>query len=215
MENNNFLNNIRLSSKKLHSMAENTGFISRLISGGASEESYGEYVYNLYFMYKKIEEVLENNKENEVVKGFALPEVYRSESLLVDSKYLLGDKFESVEKLNSTVSFENRLDEIAERNPELIVAHAYTRFLADLFGGRTTYNILKKEYNISDEGLNYYVYEGISNLREFVMEYHNKINHMNLSDDLKDKFINEVGMAYIYNIMLSNEVEFELYNNKK
>ena len=50
----NFLKVIQQSTKKLHDMAENTGFIKRLVDGNATVESYGEYIYNLYFVYKAI-----------------------------------------------------------------------------------------------------------------------------------------------------------------
>ena len=205
-----FMDDIKEYSK-LHDMAENTGFIKRLLEGNATVETYGEYLYNLYEVYHTIEVNLEKHKENKVIKNFALPEIYRSDSLMEDLKFLLGDKLEKLEPLMSTKSFMYRMYEISETNPELIIAHAYTRYLADLFGGRTIYSIVKNKYNIDEKGLNYYQYEDIPNLKSFVMEYHGLLNNIKLDGDLKCKFLSEVNLSYIYNISISNELEYNRF----
>lgn len=204
----NFLKVIQDNTKRLHSMAENTGFIKRLVDGNATVETYGEYIYNLYFVYKAIEENLEKHKEDEVLKEFITPEVFRAESLLQDSKFLLGYEIDSVEICDSTRVFVDRLDEISQTNPKLLVAHAYTRYLADLFGGRTIFKIIKDNYNIHDDGLNYYMFNHIPDLKAFVMEYHKKLDLIQLNDEEKGKFLNEISLSYVFNISISNELDY-------
>jgi heme oxygenase (biliverdin-producing, ferredoxin) len=204
----NYLKAIQQSTKRLHSMAENTGFIKRLVDGNATNETYGEYIYNLYFVYKALEENLEKHKDNEVLKEFVTPEIFRAEALLKDSKFLLGDKLESIEILDSTKVFVARLNEISQTNPNLLVAHAYTRYLADLFGGRTIFEIIKNKYNIHDDGLNYYIFDDVPDLKMFVMYYHQKLNLIDLNNEEKDKFLNEISLSYVFNISISNELEY-------
>ncbi|CEQ21368.1 heme oxygenase [[Clostridium] sordellii] len=204
----NFLKVIQQSTKKLHDMAENTGFIKRLVDGNATVESYGEYIYNLYFVYKAIEENLEKHKNDIVLKEFITPEVFRAESLLKDSKFLLGYELDSVEICDSTRVFVDRLEEISQINPKLLVAHAYTRYLADLFGGRTIFKIIKDNYDIHNEGLNYYMFDEIPDLKAFVMDYHRKLDLIDLNDDEKVKFLNEISLSYVFNISISNELEY-------
>ncbi|CEK30182.1 heme oxygenase [[Clostridium] sordellii] len=204
----NFLKVIQQSTKKLHDMAENTGFIKRLVDGNATVESYGEYIYNLYFVYKAIEENLEKHKNDIVLKEFITPEVFRAESLLKDSKFLLGYELDSVEICDSTRVFVDRLEEISQINPKLLVAHAYTRYLADLFGGRTIFKIIKDNYDIHNDGLNYYMFDEIPDLKAFVMDYHRKLDLIDLNDDEKVKFLNEISLSYVFNISISNELEY-------
>ncbi|MCH1966056.1 heme oxygenase (biliverdin-producing) [Paraclostridium sordellii] len=204
----NFLKVIQQSTKKLHDMAENTGFIKRLVDGNATVESYGEYIYNLYFVYKAIEENLEKHKNDIVLKEFITPEVFRAESLLKDSKFLLGYELDSVEICDSTRVFVDRLEEISQINPKLLVAHAYTRYLADLFGGRTIFKIIKDNYDIHNDGLNYYMFDEIPDLKAFVMDYHRKLDLIDLNDDDKVKFLNEISLSYVFNISISNELEY-------
>lgn len=209
---NSFMMSIKNNSNDLHSVAEKTGFLKRLLEGKASRESYSEYLFNLYDIYKAIEINLEKNDKNDVVKHFTTQDVYRSEAIYKDLKFLLGDKLHSMKALPSTRAYVARINEIGSTNPELLVAHAYTRYLADLFGGRMIYKLIKEFYKIEDEGLNYYQYEALKeegeDMKAFIMEYHNKLNNIELSDEMKEKFIDEVANSYIYNISLSNEIDF-------
>lgn len=209
-----FITNIRNASHTLHSASEHTGYIKRILAKNATKEGYGEYLYNLSAMYKAIEDALDKNSTHPVVKDFITKELYRHELIEKDIKYLLGDKVSSMNLLASTIASIARINEIANTKPELIVAYAYTRFLADLFGGRMFYELFSKEYKIENEGLNYYNFEGIDDMRGYAMRYGAKLSSMSLADNLKTEFINEVNNAYIYNLAISNELETKLHINK-
>lgn len=201
---------IRQAEAPLHAASEHTGFIKKITDGTATKETYGEYLFNLHAMYKAIEETLDANADNEVLKPFVTKELYKHELIEKDLEYLLGDSVKNLTLLASTKAFLARIDEIKDTNPELIIAHAYTRFLADLFGGRTFLSLLGTNYKISSEGLNYYQFPEITDLRAYVMKYHGMLAEFNLSDEMKVEFINEVNNAYIYNIAISNELDIKL-----
>ena len=205
-----FMMDIREKTSLLHSAAENTGYIKKLVDGNASVEGYAEYIYNLEKMYKAIEDALDKNENNNVVKPFVTRELYRSELMRKDLEFLLGDKLNSIKLLASTEACVAKINELSETKPELVVAYAYTRFLADLFGGRTFLSLLSTNYKISNEGLNYYQFPEINDLRGYVMKYHNMLAVVDLSDEMKIDFINEVNNAYIYNIAISNELDAKL-----
>ena len=130
-------------------------------------------------------------------------------------KYLLGEQFNSLNLLSSTVSSIARIKEISSSKPELVVAYAYTRFLADLFGGRLFYELLSNEYKIDNEGLNYYDFKDLGDIKAYTMNYASKLGSINLDDSLKQDFINEVNNAYIYNLAISNELEIKLHPIKR
>ncbi len=204
---------IRRSTSSLHNASEHTGFIKRIVDGNACKDSYAEYLFNLSAMYKAIEDTIEKNVSNEVIKNFSTKELYRCELIKKDLEFLLGDKLDDMTLLPSTKAFIERVEEIDKTNPELIIAHAYTRFIADLFGGRTFISLLSVNYKIPKEGLNYYNCDQIKDIRSYVMNYASKINNINLSEELENKLINEVSNAYIYNLAISCELEAKLYSN--
>ena len=201
---------IRQAEAPLHAASEHTGFIKKITDGTATKETYGEYLFNLSVMYKAIEETLDANADNEVLKPFVTKELYKHELIEKDLEYLLGDSVKNLTLLASTKAFLARIDEIKDTNPELIIAHAYTRFLADLFGGRMFMDLFTNRYHIAKEGLNYYKCEGVDDIRTYVMGYAMKLNNLNLSEDLEKKLIDEVSNAYIYNLAVSCELEFKL-----
>ncbi len=164
-------------------------------------------------MYKAIEDTIENNTSNEVIKNFATKELYRYELIQKDLEFLLADKLNDMTLLPSTEAFVERVKEIDKTNPELIIAYAYTRFIADLFGGRTFIALLSVNYKVPKEGLNYYNCDQIKDIRSYVMNYASKINSINLTEELENKLINEVSNAYIYNLAISCELEAKLYSN--
>lgn len=204
---------IRSNTATLHSAAEHSGFIKRIVDGNACKDSYAEYLFNLSAMYKAIEDTLEKNASNEIIKNFVTKELYRYELIQQDLHFLLGDKIDTMTLLPSTKSFIERIKEIDSSNPELIIAYAYTRFIADLFGGRTFIALLSVNYKVPKEGLNYYNCDQIKDIRSYVMNYASKMNNMNLSEELEMKLINEVSNAYIYNLAISCELEAKLYLN--
>ena len=204
---------IRKNSATLHSAAERSGFIKRIVDGNASKDSYAEYLFNLSTIYNSIEQALERNIDNDTVKEFATPELYRYDLIKKDLDFLLGDKVNEIELLPSTIAFVDKINELEKTNPELVIAYAYTRFIADLFGGRTFVALLSVNYKVPAEGLNYYSCDKIKDIRAYVMNYANKLNNLNLPSDLETKFINEISNAYIYNLAISNELEAKLYLN--
>lgn len=206
-----FSSKIRENNKNLHKAAESTGFNKRLIDGNASKETYAEFLFNYMAVYKAIENALENSKDLPDIKPFITPELYRSEALKKDVEYILKDKVAKLELLASTKACVSRIEEISKENPILIVAHAYTRFLADLFGGRTIYQVVKENYIQEDEGLNYYKFPEITDIKDYVFSYRIKLSSINLNAKTENAFLNEIANSYLYNIGISTELESKLF----
>lgn len=202
----NIMTEIRNKTKSLHKATETTGFTKRLLDKNATKDTYAEYIYNLLFVYEAIESNLEKYSVNESIVPFVTRELYRSKLIREDIKVLLGEN-SNLELLSSTVAYVDRINKAAKLNPKTLIAHAYTRFLADLFGGRTFYSLLKEYYKLEDNALNYYQFNEIKDLRAYVMEYHNKLNLLALEGEEKQLFINEISNSYIYNIGISNELD--------
>lgn len=206
-----FITSIRQNTTALHSASEHTGFIKRIMEGKASKEGYTEYLFNLAAMYEAIEKGLNQHREKEALQPFVTPELYRYELIMKDLDFLAGPTLSQMSLLPSTQACVAHLEELSVTKPELIVAYAYTRFIADLFGGRTFASLLDTHYQIEPEGLNYYSCDKIPDIRTYVMGYGGKIDQINLSEDMKQSFIHEVSNAYIYNLAISNELEMKLH----
>ncbi|MFU7514888.1 heme oxygenase (biliverdin-producing) [Clostridium sp. HCS.1] len=206
---NNFMNDIRNKSNLLHKATENSGFTHRFLAKGANLESYTEYIYNLSFVYDAIETNLNKYKDLDEVKLFVTTELFRTEAIRNDVRALGNNK--DLEVLSSTLAYVDKINTVAENNPKLLIAHGYIRFLADLFGGRMFYSLLKEEYHVSDEALNYYAYENLGEIKTYVMKYHMMLANLKLTEEEQKQFIIEVSNAYIYNISISNELDAKYF----
>lgn len=210
-----FVMDIKEKTSLLHSATEKTGYIKKIFDGDATVDGYAEYIFNLEKMYSAIEDALNANESNAVITPFVTKELYRSSLIKKDLDFILGDKLDSMQILPSTEACISRINSLSKANPELIVAYAYTRFLADLFGGRMFFSLLSEKYKISPEGLNYYQFPEINDFKEYVMKYHGTLSSINISDDKKVEFINEINNAYIYNLAISIELDTKLSNNNQ
>lgn len=179
----------------------------KIVDGNANIDHYAEYLYNLSAIYKIIEDTIENNTQHGAVKEFSTKELYRHELIEKDLAYFLKEKGNQYKLCASTIAMIDRVKELGQANPELVIAYAYTRFIADLFGGRTFVELLGNKYKVPAEGLNYYKCDHIGDIQAYVMNYAMKINKLNLSEELEEKFMIEVSNAYIYNIAISCELD--------
>ena len=209
MNNKNFAMTMRTSNKNLHTAAEKTGYNARLVEGKATRESYAEYLFNLKVAYEALERNLDKYSDIEALKPFVTKDLYRTSQIAKDLKVLAGDK--EFEALPSAKAYAARIDELGAKEPMLLVAHAYTRFLADLFGGRTIFKIVKESYKIEDEALNYFMFPEIEDSKMRAMAYIGNLAKMDLSEEVQALFLNEIANAYLYNIGISTELEAKLF----
>ena len=133
----NLATQLREGTSKSHTMAENVNFIKSFLGGVIDKGSYTEMLSKLYFVYEAIETAMEKNKDHDYIKPIYFPELNRTESLRQDLEFHYGDNWlENTPPSAATLDYVNRINQISEEKPELLVAHAYTRYLGDLSGGQ-------------------------------------------------------------------------------
>jgi heme oxygenase len=137
----NLSTQLREGTKKSHTMAENVGFVKCFLKGVVEKTSYRKLVANLYFVYSAMEEEMEKLRSHPVVSKICFPELNRKNALEQDLYFYYGPNWRNEIALSPAgQAYVDRIREIATTEPELLVAHSYTRYLGDLSGGQ----ILKK-----------------------------------------------------------------------
>ena len=82
---------LREGTKKSHTMAENTGFVSCFLKGVVDKGSYRKLVTDLYFVYTAMEEEIGKLEDHPVVGPVAMEQLNRRESLEQDLTYYFGE----------------------------------------------------------------------------------------------------------------------------
>jgi len=193
-------------------MAENVNFIKSFLGGVIDKGSYTEMLSKLYFVYEAIENAMEKNKEHEYIKPIYFPELNRTESLKEDLIFHYGeDWLENVTLSKATLDYVNRINTVSKEKPELLVAHAYTRYLGDLSGGQILKKIAQRSMGLEgNKGLAFYEFNEVSDEAQFKLNYKAALDSLPIKENEASQIIAEANTAFTLNMNIFSELEFNL-----
>jgi heme oxygenase (biliverdin-producing, ferredoxin) len=206
---NNLATQLREGTSKSHSMAENVSFVKSFLGGVIDKESYRKLVSNLYFVYSAMEEEMEKNKENIYIKPIYFIELNRRKNLELDLEHYYGPNWKSLIRISeATASYVERIKSISVERPELLVAHAYTRYLGDLSGGQLLKKIAQRAMNLSDgKGLAFYEFDEVADEQEFKQNYKKALDSLPLDSNLAENIVAEANVSFTMNMKMFQELE--------
>jgi heme oxygenase (biliverdin-producing, ferredoxin) len=207
----NLASKLREGTKKSHSMAENTGFIACFLKGTVEKNSYRKLVANLYFVYTAMEEEMVKHQHHPILSKLFFPELDRKQSLEQDLAYYFGANWkEQVAPSAATKEYVARIHEVADRQPELLVAHLYTRYMGDLSGGQILKKIAQNAMNLTDGGTAFYEFERISDEKSFKANYRQMMDELAIDEAQADAIVDEANDAFGKNMVMFKELEGNL-----
>jgi len=202
---------IKEGTKKSHTMAENTGFITCFLKGVVEKKSYVRLMSDLYYVYSAMEEEIARHKNDVIVSKIYYQELFRKESIEQDLRYYLGDDWKSkLTQTNSCKEYVARIREVSNFSPMLLISHHYTRYIGDLSGGQVLKGIAQTALGVDDSGMNFYIFKDIPNEKEFKNNYRNALDSLLLTQSQKDIIVVEANNAFKYNMKVFNEIEGNL-----
>ena len=208
----NLATKLREGTKKAHTMAENVGFVRCFLRGVVEKNSYRKLVANFYFVYSAMEEELERHKDHPVVSKVYFPELHRKQTLEADLAYYYGANWH--DELSPSAAgqvYIERIREVANNQPELLVGHSYTRYLGDLSGGQVLKGIAQRAMNLVDgEGTAFYEFETISDEKAFKAAYRQSLDEIAIDEAMADQIVEEANDAFGLNMKMFQELEGNL-----
>lgn len=173
--------------------------------------AYRHFLLQLYVLYDAMETELERNKDNPVVGPIHFPqELNRLKYLEIDLDYYYSKQWRDILEKNTTPGMKKyvaRIKEIGRSNPDLLVAHSYTRYLGDMSGGQILKKMIIKRYNLCDEnGTKFYCFDHIESIGKFKELYSARMNSLELSDHQKNAMVEEAKHIFQFNIDVFQEV---------
>ena len=200
---------LKTETKKSHTAAENTKFVGSFLRGVVSEESYKQLVANFYFIYRAMEEEVDKLKGDPIVSKIAYDELNRVNNLERDLRYFYGPNWRAlITPSDACQQYVNRIREVADEDPELLVGHHYTRYLGDLSGGQILRGIAEKALNLpKGEGLYFYEFEKIEDKKEFKNNYRSSLNQLPINQSQANAIITEANYAFRLNMYMFDELQ--------
>jgi len=198
-------------TKDSHDKAENCQFVKDFLRGRIKRELFKRGTAALYFVYSAMEEEIEKNQDHHQFAPIYFPtELHRREALARDLEYFYGEDWEKQISLSpGTKPYVDRIHEVGEKDPVLLVAHSYTRYMGDLSGGQILKKVAQRALKLpsTGEGLNFYQFEGIHSHKGFKQLYRSRMNEIEMDDETKEKIVAESNLAFSFNMMVFTELE--------
>lgn len=203
---------LREGTKQSHTMAENVGFVKCFLKGVVEKKSYRKLVTSLYYVYSAMEEEMARLKDHPVISKIYFPELNRKQSLEEDLHFYYGANWrEEIKNSPAGKAYVDRIREVARTEPELLVAHCYTRYLGDLSGGQILKKISQRAMNLTDgEGTAFYEFDEIPDEKAFKNKYRAAMDELPIDMATAEKIVDEANAAFGRNMELFQELEGNL-----
>ncbi|TVP57116.1 MAG: heme oxygenase (biliverdin-producing) [Nodularia sp. (in: Bacteria)] len=208
----NLASKLRLGTKKAHTMAENVGFVKCFLKGVVEKNSYRKLVANFYFIYSAMEEEMQKHHQHPILAKINFPQLNRQQTLEQDLSYYFGANWREQIKLSPAgEAYVQRIREISQTEPELLIAHSYTRYLGDLSGGQILKNIAVTAMNLSEnQGTAFYEFAEITDEKAFKTQYRQTLDELPLDEASGDRIVEEANSAFGMNMKMFQELEGNL-----
>jgi heme oxygenase len=140
------------------------------------------------------------------------PELNRTANLEKDLAFYYGDNWrEQIAPLPAGKVYVDRIHAIANSDPELLIAHAYTRYMGDLSGGQSLKNIIRSALSLPpDQGTGLHDFEQIPTIeakRAFKEKYREALNSLAIDDATIQRIVDEANQAFQLNRDVVHELE--------
>jgi heme oxygenase len=108
----------------------------------------------------------------------------------------------------------DRLQEISNTDPALLIAHAYTRYMGDLSGGQALKTILRSALNLpSDQGTGLHDFEQLPTVeakRAFKETYRQALNALPVDETTSQRIVDEANYAFQLNRDVVHDLEADV-----
>ena len=211
-------NALKHGTQESHTAAESVHFVKEFIKGNIDRTLYSILMLNLLHLYKNLEGLLDEHAPNCFPTLYFPKELSRTEALMDDVDFYHGEGVCAVNmKENCAVSskatrdYIQRIQFVAEREPLLLLSHAYTRYLGDLSGGKVLARVAKRALNLQgdDEGLAFYQFDEIPSAKLFKDGYRKALDELSLEDDEIERLVAEANVAFVLNMRIFEELDVQ------
>ncbi len=199
---------LKEGTKESHSAAENTKFVASFLRGVVDYEEYRKLLTNFYYVYDTMEQRIRET-EDPMVQAIKSEDLERKEAIERDLEYYYGpdwkDKQIPSEACNT---YCHRINEIAEKDPYLLVAHHYTRYIGDLSGGKILKEIAARVLKPPvGKGLDFYEFPSIPDAKLFKQNYRAVLDNLGTDSSQENALITEANYAFRLNMYMFDEIQ--------
>ncbi|OBK18821.1 heme oxygenase [Mycobacterium asiaticum] len=136
-----------------HDAAEQSPYVSELLSGRVNRRGYADYLLRLRMVYDALEAAVRAWRDDPLVASVYDPALERVTAIDADLDFWAPGAVRQVDS-PAAQSYRNRLAGASWGGA--LVAHHYTRYLGDLSGGQAIGKTLNRTFGLDGAGLAFY-----------------------------------------------------------
>jgi len=203
-----FADRLRVATRLLHRRAERSGVVGEIMSRRAERYGYALLLRNLLPAYARLELELQCGRHQPGVCRVAEPAVYRAPAIELDLEDMYGSAWRRcLPLLPAARLYERAVGAAAGGDASRLIAHAYTRYLGDLNGGRALRGLLVRAMGLPRSSLSFYEFPAIAELEAFKTDYRAAIDRAGAEIADRERVIGEARLAFRLNIAVSDSVQ--------
>ena len=198
---------LRERTAQLHAKAERSGIIASILAGVVTPLGYGLYLRNLLPAYREMEQALQRHRSLPGLGYMAQSPLHRVARIEADLDRLAGRSWPSaLPLLSAGQCYAERIRWVGAEDAELLYAHAYTRYLGDLYGGQTLRRHLIRRFGSHFLATAFTEFPAIEEIRGFAAGFGAALDEAGRHIADSSRVIEEAAVAFRLNIALSEEI---------
>lgn len=208
-------NRLREGTQKSHTAAENTAFMKCFLKGIVETVPFRKLLANLYLVYSTLEEEFRRHQQHPIVGKLYFQELNRQQNLERDLAFYYGENWRSeIVPLKAGQVYVDRLKEISNTDPALLIAHSYTRYMGDLSGGQALKHIVRSALDLPDErGTTFYEFDQLPTVeakKDFKDKYRQALDSLEVDEETVERIVEEANYAFTLNRNVVDELEADV-----
>ena len=199
---------LKEGTKESHSAAENTKLVASFLRGVVDYEEYRKLLTNFYYVYDTMEQRIRET-EDPMVQAIRSENLERKDSIEKDLEYYYGPEWKDKQTPSEACNtYCHRINEVAEKDPYLLIAHHYTRYIGDLSGGKILKEIAARVLKPPvGKGLQFYEFPSIPDAKEFKNKYRATLDNLDCDEQQINALITEANYAFRLNMYMFDEIQ--------
>lgn len=183
---------LRTATKELHTEAERSGIMGRLLRGRCSRDEYAALLASLEAIYAALEEGLARHNAHPVLGALHRPGFARLDSLRMDLDALraLGVAVPTALP-HETVRYAAQLRMLAAEDPPRLIAHAWLRYLGDLNGGQIVARLVRKSLELPESATTFYEFPAFVDPVAAAVEWRDALDAAPLGAGTRESIVDE------------------------
>lgn len=201
-----FSQRLRDETRRAHSLAEKAGFVRGFLRGVVDVPTYARLLASYQLVYHAMEDALASHQTHPAIAWTRFPELHRGDAIARDlAHFTTAAGLAHLPPPPAAHDYVERIREVAARQPELLVAHAYTRYLGDLSGGQILKTILRRSLALPEGvGTAFYDFAAIADPAAFKTLFRFRLDTLPVSAIGRDAIIAEANHVFRLNTDLFN-----------